>query len=70
MAKMKKETSKSTQFAVGGSGHMFGKQSAGKQAPGTTAHQASGDGKFAQGGKGKMFGFRPTYTARPGITGC
>lgn len=67
---MKNVTSKSASFAKGGNTKMFGKQSAGSQAPGTTAHSASGDGKFAKGGGKKMFGFRPSGPACPGQTSC
>jgi hypothetical protein len=71
MAKVKKETSKSATFAKGGNTHMFGKQAAGKQKPGDTAHDTSGDGgKFAAGGKGKMFGYSPSVPATPGWTGA
>lgn len=69
-AKFHKETTKNTEFAKGGSTHMFGAQKAGQQASGETAHDAgagSGD-KFACGGKGKMFGFSGSTPAQAGIT--
>ena len=54
---MAKTTSKGADFAKGGSTKMFGKQVAGPQRPGCTAHDTSGDGgKFASGGSTKMFG--------------
>lgn len=43
-------------FAKGGSGKMFGKDSAGTQKPGVSSQEGKGGGKFAAGGKGKMFG--------------
>jgi hypothetical protein len=45
----------------GGSGHMFGKQTAGPQKPGTAAHAVSGSGgKFGKGGPtGKIGGKQP-----------
>jgi hypothetical protein len=63
----KEMSSKNATFAKGGKGHMFGKQSAGKQKPGGSAHNTSGDGgKFAKGGSGRMFGFRPSAPAKAG----
>ncbi len=55
-------------FAKGGKGHMFGKQHAGQQASGTTAHQPTSDGKFASGGKTKMFGKQSADTMVSGQT--
>lgn len=68
--KVKKETSRNTEFAKGGNTHMFGPQKAGQQAPATTAHDAGAysDDKFACGGKGKMFGFAGAQPAKAGIT--
>jgi hypothetical protein len=57
MAKSKQKSSKSQQFAAGGSKGMFGKQSAVKQKPGMTSHAGPAKkwpGKL--GGSGKMFG--------------
>lgn len=55
--KGKQISSKSKQFVKGGSGSMFGKQSAVRQKSGTTAtagSKAGWPGKL--GGSGKMFG--------------
>tara|TARA_R110000868_G_scaffold15215_2_gene69546 strand:+ start:107 stop:334 length:228 start_codon:yes stop_codon:yes gene_type:complete len=61
-------------FAKGGSGKMFGKQSAGPQKPGQSASMGSGGGKFAAGGKGKMAGFTGSKMApafkKGGKAGC
>jgi hypothetical protein len=69
MAKARKEASHAVTFAKGGSGHMFGEQSANKVKAGQTA-KPTGDagGKFAAGGSGKMFGFRPSTTQTAGRT--
>lgn len=67
-AKVTKETVKNTEFAKGGSTHMFGQQHAGEQKPGETATDAGSDGKFASGGSGKMFGYTGSQPARSGIT--
>lgn len=56
MAKSKQMSSSKPTFAKGGSGHMFGKQSAGSQKSGLTSQEGKGGGKFAKGGSGKMFG--------------
>lgn len=70
MAKSKVISSKSASFAKGGKTKMFGKQHAGPQKPGTTAHSTSGDGgKFAKGGRGHMFGKQSANPRRPGVTG-
>lgn len=70
--KVKKETSHgSADFAKGGNTHMFGKQAAGPEKPGTTAHDVKGGApgpSFAAGGGGKMFGFNGAVPARSGIT--
>lgn len=65
------ETSHNVQFAEGGDTHMFGKQAAGEQKPGGTAHDAGGGApgaKFAEGGSTKMFGFRASTPATAGQT--
>lgn len=51
-------------YAKGGSGKMFGKQSAGPQTPGQSAHGAQGGGKFAKGGGGKMAGKQSATPAK------
>ncbi len=57
-------------FAKGGSGHMFGKQSAGPKSPGQTGKAQSGSGgKWAKGGSGKMFGRQHANARVPGKTG-
>lgn len=57
-------------FAKGGSGHMFGKQSAGPKKSGVTGKSDSGSGgKYARGGSGKMFGRQTAGPRRSGITG-
>lgn len=57
-------------FAKGGSGKMFGKQSAGPKSPGITGKAQSGSGgKFAKGGSGKMFGKQSAGPRSPGKTG-
>jgi hypothetical protein len=57
-------------FAKGGSGKMFGKQSAGPKTPGVTGKAQSGSGgKFAKGGSGHMFGRQNAGTRVPGKTG-
>lgn len=70
MAKGKEISSKPATFAKGGSGKMFGKQSAGPQKPGTTAHSVSGNGgKFAKGGpSGKVGNQKPSVTSKAGAT--
>jgi hypothetical protein len=71
MAGIKKETTKSADFAKGGNTHMFGEQAAGDQKAGGTAHDVSGGApgaKFAEGGSGKMFSYNPAVPARAGIT--
>lgn len=56
--------------AKGGSGHMFGKQTAGTKSPGSTGKtQSGGGGKFAKGGSGHMFGKQHASARRPGVTG-
>ncbi len=57
-------------FAKGGSGHMFGKQSAGPKSPGVSHKAQSGSGgKWAKGGSGKMFGKQSAGTRTPGKSG-
>lgn len=56
MAKGKTLSSSKPPFAKGGSGKMFGKQSAGSQKPGVSSQESKGGGKFAKGGGKKMFG--------------
>lgn len=69
MAGSKEISHKGAAFAKGGKGHMFGKQVAGAQVPGGTAHKTSGgDSKFAAGGKTKMFGKQVAGTQVPGGT--
>lgn len=71
MAGKSKVTKSSTPaFAKGGSGHMFGKQTAGTKSPGSTGKvQSGGGGKFAKGGSGKMFGKQSASPRTPGKTG-
>jgi hypothetical protein len=56
-------------FAAGGSGKMFGQQSAGPQKPGVTEKSGSGGGKFGKGGSGKMFGKQSAGPMPPFQTG-
>lgn len=42
--------------ASGGSGHMFGKDSAGPVTPGVSMGATKGGGRYAAGGSGSMFG--------------
>lgn len=54
----------------GGSGKMFGKQSAGTKKPGMTGKADSGGGgKFAKGGSKGMFGRQHASPRAPGKTG-
>ena len=71
MAKKTKTIStKSASFAKGGKTKMFGKQHAGPQKPGTSAHDTSGNGgKFARGGKTHMFGKQSASPAPAGRSG-
>lgn len=56
-------------FAKGGSTKMFGKQSAGPDAPFHTGKKDIGDGgKFAKGGSTKMFGKQSAKAVTPGVT--
>lgn len=55
--------------AKGGSGKMFGKQSAGQQKPGVTEKSGYGGGKFAKGGSGHMFGKQMAGRMPSGRTG-
>ena len=66
----KVKSSKAPAWAKGGSTKMFGRQAAGPQKPGTTAHNVSGNGgKFAKGGRGHMFGRQTANPRVPGKTG-
>jgi len=57
-------------FGKGGSGKMFGKQSAGPKSPGITGKAQSGSGgKFAKGGSGHMFGRQSANPRASGKTG-
>jgi len=57
-------------FAKGGSGGMFGKQSAGPKSPGVSGKAQSGSGgKWAKGGSGKMFGKQSAGARTPGKSG-
>jgi hypothetical protein len=62
MKNSKMKSSKSVQFAKGGSHGMAGKQSAGPEKPGSTmGGNGSGGGKFAKGGaSGRMTGKKAT----------
>lgn len=56
--------------AKGGSGKMFGRQTAGPKSPGQTGKAQSGSGgKFAKGGSGHMFGKQHASPRAPGKTG-
>ena len=69
MAKSKEVSSKSVQFAKGGSTKMFGSQHAAPQKSGESGHNVSGSGgKFAAGGSTKMFPFRASAPAKPGCS--
>lgn len=53
MGKVIKTSNK--QFVKGGKGHMFGKQGASPQRPGTSSTtEGQGGGKFGKGGSGHM----------------
>lgn len=70
-AKSKSTTSKPMPGggAKGGKGHMFGRQYAGPQASGTSAHKTTGNGgKFGKGGgTGKVGHQKNSRTSRPGV---
>jgi hypothetical protein len=67
MAKGKVKSSSSPGFAKGGSTKMHGKQAAGPQKSGTSAHSTSGSGgKFASGGSTKMHGKQSAVAAPAG----
>lgn len=53
----------------GGSGKMFGQQSAGPRKPGVTGKSGSGGGKFGKGGAGHMFGKQSAGPMKSGKTG-
>lgn len=53
----------------GGSGKMFGKQSAGPQKSGVTQKSGSGGGKWGKGGGGHMFGKQSAGKMGSGKTG-
>lgn len=71
-AKVKKETSRNTTFAKGGTTPMFSEQAAEPMPAGHTGDPTSQDNapgdKYACGGKTKMFGFAGAMPARAGIT--
>lgn len=67
-SKSKVVSTKTPAFAKGGKGHMFGKQAAVSQSPGTTTHAGAKGGKFAKGGGGKMFGKQAAVSQAPGTT--
>ena len=70
MAKGKVISSSAGNFAKGGNGKMFGKQSAGPKSPGITGKAQSGSGgKFAKGGSGHMFGRQSANPRASGKTG-
>jgi hypothetical protein len=57
-------------FAKGGSGKMFGRQTAGPKTAGITGKaQAGSGGKWAKGGSGHMFGRQNAGTRVSGKTG-
>jgi len=64
MAKSKQLSTASKTFASGGSGKMFGKQSAGPQKSGVSSQEGSGGGKFGKGGSTKMFGKQSASPAK------
>ena len=70
MAKSKQLSSKSVQFAKGGSSHMFGKTKSGTQKPGTSAGASRKETKWPGklGGSGKMFGKTKASPQKPGKT--
>lgn len=66
----KVKSKSSPAFAVGGSGHMFGKQHAGPDRAGETSGTKGGSGgKFAKGGTTKMLKEQHTNKRPAGITG-
>lgn len=72
MAKSKSTTKKPLTGggAKGGSGHMFGKQSAGPKTPGITGKAQSGNGgKFAKGGPTGKVGKQGSVKTAKGGTG-
>lgn len=70
MGKSKVTKSSTPAFARGGSGKMFGKQSAGPKTPGVSHKAQSGSGgKWAKGGSGHMFGKQTAGPRRPGVSG-
>jgi len=70
MASTKVKSSSKPGFAKGGSGHMFGKQSAGPKSAGITGKAQSGSGgKWAKGGSKQMFGKQNAGTRTPGRSG-
>lgn len=70
MSKSKVISSSKPGFAKGGSGSMFGKQSAGPKTPGVMGKAQSGSGgKWAKGGSKQMFGKQSAGTRTPGRSG-
>lgn len=70
MATSKVTKSSKPAFAQGGSGKMFGKQTAGPKSPGVSGKAQSGSGgKWAKGGSGKMFGRQTAGPRTPGKSG-
>lgn len=70
MAQSKVTKSSKPAFAQGGSGKMFGKQSAGPKSPGLSGKAQSGSGgKWAKGGSKHMFGKQTAGTRTPGKSG-
>lgn len=64
MAKSKVISSGKMTPVRGGSGHMFGKQTAGTKKPGITGKADSGSGKWTKGGSSKMFGKQTAAKAK------
>ena len=70
MGKSKVISKSSGSFAKGGSGKMFGKQSAGPKSAGITGKAQSGSGgKWAKGGSGHMFGKQSASPRKSGQSG-
>jgi hypothetical protein len=65
MAKGKEISSKTTQFAKGGSGHMVGQQGVKPSRPGAISVSSSGKSSFGiKGGNGHMFGKQTASPAK------
>jgi hypothetical protein len=70
MATSKVTKSSKPAFAQGGSGKMFGKQTAGPKTPGLSGKVQSGSGgKWAKGGSKQMFGKQSAGTRTSGRSG-